>query len=346
MSENKAAPSSTNIKQIAIGFWSSKVLLAAVHFELFTKLASKNEMSGPEIKETLQLEAAMRNIYDFLDSLVALGFLERKGILENAKYSNSIETDFFLDKNKPDYIGGMIEMLNNRQYQFWGSMEEGLRSGLAQNESKNGSDLFTELYKDEEKLNGFLNAMSSNQLGNFTTFLEKFDLSSYRTLTDVGGASGLMSTMAAQKHPHMACISFDLPAVAPIANKNILALHLEKQVKTVNGDFFKDPFPPAEIITMANILHDWDEKTKLMLIKKAYEALPQGGVLIAIESIIDENRSENLNALLASLNMLIETGKGFNYTFSDFKNWTLSAGFKKMELMKLAGSSSAVIAYK
>jgi len=165
-------------------------------------------------------------------------------------------------------------------------------------------------------------------------------------LTDAGGASGLLSLMVAKYQPHMTCTSFDLPQVEMIANDTIQHFQLADRVKTSNGDFFADPLPKADIVVMGNILHDWDEEKKLMLMKKAYETIPAGGAFVAIENIIDEDRKQNVFGLMMSLNMLIETGKGFDYTFSDFNKWANDVGFKSTSLISLAGPSSAAIAYK
>lgn len=339
-------PTPESIMQIGTGFWASKILLAAVNFQLFTKLAEKKGLSASEIKTTLNLKSSNRNVYDFLDALVAFGFLTREGLLETARYSNSINTDFFLDKKKPSYIGGILEMLNNRLYGFWGNLEEGLRTGQPQNEAKNGENLFAELYKVPERLHEFVNAMSGVQMGNFMAFAQKFDFSKYKTLTDAGGSSGLLSVMVAKHHAHMRCVSFDLPAVDPIAKNTIEHFQLADRVKALAGDFFSEPIPEADIVVMGNILHDWDEENKIMLMKKAYKALPRGGAFVAIENVIDDERKKNPFGLMMSLNMLIETGTGFDYTFADFNKWAKGVGFQSTLLLPLAGPSSAAIAYK
>ena len=346
MSEQHSHPTPEGILQIGTGFWASKILLSAVNFELFTKLAAKKVMSAAEIKAALNLKSTDRNVYDFLDALLAFGFLTREGILETARYSNSVNTDFFLDKKKPSYIGGILEMLNNRLYGFWGNLEEGLRTGLPQNEAKNGGNLFDALYSDAGKLKEFIHAMSGVQMGNFMALAQTFDFSKSKTLVDIGGSAGLLSLMVAKHHAHMNCTSWDLPPVAPIANETIQQFQLSDRVKTANGDFFKDPFPKADIITMGNILHDWNEETKLMLMQKAFDALPAGGTFIAIEGVIDNERTKNVFGLMMSLNMLIETGTGFDYTFADFNKWAQAVGYKSTSLLPLAGPTSAAIAYK
>lgn len=338
-------PSPATIMQIGTGFWASKILLSAIKFQLFTKLAA-NEMSGRDIKTTLNLKCTDRHLYDFLDALTVFGFLQREGLLETAVYSNTLDTDTFLDKNKPSYIGGILEMMNNRLYSFWGSLEEGLLTGLPQNEAKRSEDFFGLIYRDPEKLKGFIDAMSGIQMGNFMTFAQKFDFSKYKTLVDVGGSAGLLSLMVAKHQPHMTCTTFDLAPVERIAMETIQQFGLTDRVKTQSGDFFADALPKADIVTMGNILHDWDEEKKVLLMKKAYEAIPEGGAFIAIESVIDDERKQNVFGMMMSLNMLIETGTGFDYTFADFRRWAQVVGFKSTNLLPLAGTSSAAIAYK
>lgn len=346
MEAKSTQPSIAGIMQIGSGFWASKILLSAIKFELFTKLATKPKMSGLDIKTELNLKCTDRHVFDFLDALTGLGFLHREGLLETARYSNTLDTDTFLDKNKPTYSGGMLEMMNNRLYTFWGSLEEGLLTGLPQNESKRSEDFFGVIYQDPEKLRGFINAMTGIQMGNFMALAQNFDFSKYKTLVDVGGSAGLLSLMVAKHQPHMTCTTVDLPPVEPIAKETIQKFGLADRVKTKNGDFFADAFPKADIVTMGNILHDWDEEKKLLLMKKAYEALPQGGAFVVIESIIDEERKQNVFGMMMSLNMLIETGTGFDYTFPDFGKWAKGVGFKSTTLLPLAGPSSAAIAYK
>jgi len=340
-------PTPEHIMQIGFGFWPSKTLLAAVKLNLFTFLAEKGKSSGGQIKKYFGFQCTDRNVYDFLDTLTSFGFLQREGVLETSLYSNAADTNIFLDKKKPSYIGGLLEMANNRLYPFWGDLEEGLATGHPQNEAKNGgSDLFAVLYESPERLKEFVHAMSGIQMGNFMTFGQKFDFSNYKTLTDAGGAGAMLSIMVAKHQPHMQCTSFDLGAVNAVAKENISHWGVIERVKTFDGDFFKDALPAADVVVMGNILHDWDEKKKIELMNKAYNALPEGGAFVTIENIIDDDRRKNAFGLMMSLNMLIETGTGFDYTFKDFTGWAKEVGFKNTSIMPLLGPASAAIAIK
>jgi precorrin-6B methylase 2 len=333
-----------HIMQTGMGFFGSKTLLTAVKLELFTILASR-PLSGQQIKTELGLQE--RGLYDFLDALVALGFLQRTGYKDSAVYSNSSDSDLFLDKCKLSYVGGILEMANNRLYPFWNYLEEGLKTGTPQNEIRTGrTTLFEEIYSDKAKTREFVNAMGGVQTGNFIRFAESFDFSNYHTLCDIGGAGGQLSAHVTLRNPHMKCISFDLQPVVPIALENMSKMGIADKVEIRAGDFFNDPFPTADVITMGNILHDWNTEEKKVLISKAYKALPKGGSLVVIENIIDDERRENAFGLLMSLNMLIETAGGYDFTGADFAGWAKEAGFERTHIMHLTGPSSAAVAVK
>jgi predicted O-methyltransferase YrrM len=346
--ESKTTPASpSGILKVCTGFWASKVLMTASKFNLFTHLEIKPNQSAKEIKALLELECTDRNVYDFLDCLTALGFLKRDGLLDTANYSNTQDTAVFLDKAKPSYIGGLLEMQNNQGWEVWAKLDKGLKTGLIQHEVKEGDDsVFDLFYSDPEQFKNFVDGMTGVQMGNFMALAHKFDFSKYKTMLDVGGSAGMLSALIAKANSHIQCTSFDLPKLESIANQTIQKFQLEKQVTAMNGDFFKDKLPKSDIVTMGNILHDWDEDTKIKLMQIAYDTLPSGGAFIAIENIIDSERKQNAFGLMLSLNMLIETGDGFDYTFDDFNKWAKKVGFSSTELLPLAGPGSAAIAYK
>ena len=334
----------SKILEMGMGFWPAKVLQTAVDLGLFTELAK-----GPKTAEQLgtALGLAQRGWYDFFDSLVALGLLERNGRGVTAQYANTEETALFLDRNRPTYVGGLLEMASSRLYPFWGDLREGLRTGKPQNELKHGGKgMFEALYADPTRLEQFMRAMAGISAGNFMALADKVDFSGYHTLADVGGATGQLSCIVAQRHPHLRCTSYDLAAVEPIAQRAIARAGLSDRVSTGALDFFAQPIPKADVVTMGMILHDWNLEKKMHLIRNAYAALPEGGAFIAVENIIDDDRRQNAFGLMMSLNMLIEFGDAFDFTGADFRGWCKSAGFREFETIHLRGPASAGVAYK
>jgi hypothetical protein len=327
------------ILQTGFAFWSSKTLLSAVEMEVFTELAKH-----PGDLETLQgpLGLHSRSARDFLDTLVALGFLLRK----DGVYQNTPETDLFLDKAKPSYIGGILEMANARLYPFWGLLTTALRTGTPQNESKDGGDPFTALYADPARLRGFLRAMSGVSRGANLAMARQFPWANYKTCADVGTAQGDLVTQIAMANPHMRGIGFDLPEVAPIFEDYIAENGLSDRVSFSPGSFFTDSMPKVDVILMGHILHDWNLEEKRMLLRKAHEAVPAGGAVIVYDSIIDDDRSKNAFGLMMSLNMLVETPGGFDYTGADCIGWMKEAGFRDCRVEHLVGPDSMVVGIK
>jgi hypothetical protein len=336
--------SPARIMEVGMAFWPAKVLLSAIELRLFTELGTR-AMTCAELQTALRLHP--RANPDFLDTLVALRFLDRDGDGPDARYRNTAETALFLDRASPQFVGGFLEMANTRLYPFWGDLTEGLRTGKPQNEIKHtGTSMFGELYSKPERLEQFMDAMTGISAGNFHAFAEKFDFSRYRTLCDIGGATGQLSTIVAGRHPHLRCTSVDLPAVTAIAERKIAAAGLSDRVTARSLDIFAEPLPEADVITMGMILHDWSLEKKLHLIRAAYEALPPGGAFVVIENLIDDARRENAFGLMMSLNMLIEFGEAFDFTAADFSGWCRQAGFRTTEVIPLAGPASAGVAYK
>jgi hypothetical protein len=328
------------ILQTGLAFWPAKTLLSAIEIGVFTELAH-----GPEKFDALsgRLGLHPRSARDFLDTLVALGFLTRAGDV----YSNTAETDLFLDRKKPSYVGGILEMANHRLYPFWGHLTEGLRTGQPQNEIKTGGPgLFETLYADPARLKEFLAAMTGLSHGANLAIAGNGRWSGYKTYVDVGTAQGDLAAQIALANPHLAGTGFDLPEVAPIFEEYMTQVGVADRVRFAAGSFFDVDLPKADVVLMGHILHDWDLPTKKMLIRKAYDAVPAGGALIVYESIIDDDRSKNAFGLMMSLNMLIETPGGFDYTGADCSGWMREAGFTKTSVEPLGGPDSMVIGIK
>ena len=332
-------PTPDRILDLGTGFWGSKALLSAVELGLFSELAA-----GPLERETLRERLGLhpRSARDFFDALVALGMLERRG----DAYANTPETGLFLDRAKPTYVGGLLEMLNARLYGFWGSLGEALRTGRPQNEAKEGGNFFALLYDDPARLRQFLQAMTGVSLGAARAIAQKFPWKDYRTLADVGAAQGAIPVQVALAHPALTGWGFDLPVVRPIFEEYVASFGLSDRLRFQPGDFFADPLPGADVLVMGHILHDWDLDQKRLLLRKAHEVLPRGGALIVYEAIIDDERRANAFGLLMSLNMLIETREGFDYTGADCRQWMADVGFSDSYVQHLVGPDSMVVGIK
>ena len=325
--------------QLGLGFWGPRAFLSAVELGLFSALA-KGPLDEGQLRERLGLHP--RSARDFLDALVALGLLLRKA----GKYRNAPDADAFLDRANPAYVGGLLEMAAARLYPFWGSLTEALRTGKPQNEAKHGGDMFSELYSDPERLRGFLTAMTGVSMGSARAIASKFPWKSYKTFVDVGTAQGCVPVQVALAHKHLTGAGFDLPSVGPTYEQYVSSFGLDARLKFQAGNFFRDPLPQADVLIMGHILHDWNLQEKHLLLQKAFAALPKHGTLIVYDAMIDDARCRNVAGLLMSLNMLIETPGGFDYTPADCRGWMKATGFRRTSVVPLTPVESMVIATK
>jgi hypothetical protein len=327
------------IMQTGMAFWASRTLLTAVEMGVFTELAQK-PMDAPSLQKKLGLHD--RSARDFFDTLVALGFLSR----ENGIYRNAPDTDLFLDQKKPSYIGGILDMASRRLFRSWNELPTALRTGKHQSESKDGGDEFAILYADPARLKNFLHAMTGISRGANRAIATRFNWAAYKSYVDVGTAQGDLAVQIALANPHLHGMGFDLPQVEPIFKEFVAENNLSSRVSFATGSFFTDPLPRADVVLMGHILHDWNLQQKKMLLAKAYAALPPGGAVVVYDSIIDDDRSKNAFGLMMSLNMLIETEGGFDYTGADCIGWMKEAGFKQARVEHLEGPDSMVIGVK
>jgi hypothetical protein len=328
-----------SIMQLGMAFWGSKTLLSAIELDVFTVLAT-----GPRDSTSLANDLGLheRSAHDFLDALVALGMLDR----DVDEYRNTPATDVFLDRAKPTYLGGLLEMFNARLYPFWGSLTEALRTGEMQNEARHGGDFFGVLYQEPDRLKQFLAAMTGLSMGAAVAIAEKFPWDRHQRIIDVGAAQGCLPVQVALRHPHLTGGGFDLPPVGPIFEEYVASFGLGERLRFHPGDFWNDPLPDSDVYVMGHILHDWNLEEKLALLHKAYDALPARGALIVYEAIIDDERRHNTFGLLMSLNMLIETPGGFDYTGADCSSWMRDVGFRETYVEPLAGPDSMVVGVK
>jgi O-methyltransferase domain/Dimerisation domain len=334
------SPKPDQIQRLSFGFMASKVLFSAIEFGLFTELA-KGPLGAEEIQKRCGLHP--RGVRDFLDTLVALRMLER----HDAIYSNTPETDFYLDRGKPTYIGNFVEISSLREYQLFSTLSEALRTGEPQNEIKSGDEDWVDaMYRTPERLRFFLRGMTGHSLPSAMAIADKFPWPKYRTFADIGTAEGCLPVRVAMAHPHMLGEGFDLSTVRPFFEEYVSSFRLQDRLKFRVGDFFKDPLPAADVLVMGMILHDWTLDVKMTILKKAYDALPGGGALIVYEHLIDDERREKVNGLLMSLLMLVETQGGFDYTGADCCGWMREAGFRETYVEELTGIESMVVGIK
>jgi hypothetical protein len=336
---NVNLPSPNRVLSAAFAFRSSKVLLSAVDLGVFPAL-----LDGPLRLEALvgKLGLHGRGAHDFFDTLVSLGFLSRDA---DGRYHNVPDCSVYLDPDQPTYIGGVLEYLSGSNYEAWGALTAALREGTPQ-AGPSAAGGYAAFYDEPSRLESFLRGMTSGSVLPARALAEAFPWKNYHSVIDIGTAQGCVPVELARSHSHLIGGGFDLPVVEHVFNGYVDRHGLGKRLKFYGGDFFHDPLPSADVLVMGRILHNWDLDTKKLLLAKAYTALPPGGALIVCETLIDDARRLQSHSLLASLNMMIQTAGGFEFTGAECATWMREAGFETMNITPLAAFYSAVVATK
>lgn len=320
-------------------FKGAKVLLSAVEIGVFTALSGA-ALCAEDLARRVGVHP--RGARDFFDALVALGLLDRDA---TGRYGNTAETATYLDEARPTYIGGELEHVNGRVYAHWNHLTPALRSGQPQSGTR-GTGGFPAMYGDRAALTQFARGMTAGALLPAAALARAFDWRHRRRLLDVGTAEGCIAARIAQAHPHLTSIGFDLPPLKPLFEAYVERAGVADRLKFHPGDFFVDPFPATDAVVFGRILHNWDLAGKMALLKKAWEALPPGGAVIVCERLIDDERRSGTAGLLSSLNMLIMSAGGFDFSGRDCTDWMRQAGFRDITTVPLAAEQSAVIGLK
>lgn len=327
------------ILETGFSFWKAQALLASVELGIHSKLAQR-PMSLEELRESLKVHG--RGLQDLLKVLVMLGMLEE---LPNG-YRNTAAADYYLDDEKPTYIGGLLELAAARLYPLWGSLHQALLTGEPQNEARTEVNYYDNLCEDRDRLAKFLKGMDGISLPAAMKIAERFPWDKYQTFLDVGGARGALSIQLAGKYQHLTGGCFDLPAVGPHFDTYIRQFGLQERVRFYGGDFFRDPLPPAQVMLMGHVLHNWSPQQRRFIIQKVCDAIPLDGALIAYEWFSGEGAVAEELVPLMSLNMLLSTREGGGSSWRECQEWMLEAGFRQVTAEPLIGPCSMVIGLK
>jgi hypothetical protein len=329
------------LMQLATAFWGFKTLATAIDMDLFTRFAT-SPMTSQEFAQWFRIEERPAEM--LLTGCAGLGLLHK----QNGRYGNTPLAEKFLVRTGHYYFGGFVSMLNRRLYSGWDKLPEALSTNrpTTWDPDKQGS-LFEGA--DPAMMQTFWQAMHSLSIFTARALGEAVDFSAFRKLLDVGGGSGAFDIELCLRYPNLSATVYDLPFVTEIAGARVAEAGLRDRITTRSGDFFADPqYPPHDVILLSMIMHDWSEQEDRAILRKCYEALPPGGAVVISELLVNDDKAGPAPAALMSLNMLIETEGGRNYTPAEYRAWLEDIGFCEVRVVwfEAAGANGAVIGYK
>ncbi|HUQ96006.1 MAG TPA: class I SAM-dependent methyltransferase [Bryobacteraceae bacterium] len=287
---------------------------------------------------TRQLSANADALERLLCGCVSLGLLQRDGDL----FRNTEVAEAYLTSSSPDSLVGYVTYSDRVLYDLWGNLMSAVKEGThrwKQTYDLEGP-LFSHFFRNDGSRLEFMRAMHGFGMSSSPKVVEAFDLSGFRRLVDLGGATGHLPMAAGARHPMMRLAVFDLAAVIADARQFV-----NERVELIAGDFFTDPLPPADLYTVGRILHDWSEEKIEALLRKISEALPAGGALLIAEKLLWHDKSGPVPACMQSLNMLCCT-EGKERTLAEYEALLRSAGFSSVEGKFTGAALDAILARK
>jgi hypothetical protein len=332
------------ILQMATGYWVSKTLYTGLELGVFEQL-SQAPRSSTRLAESLDLP------YDGVERLVtalsALGFIQRDGDV----LANTPSTEEFLIKRSRHYIAGMFDHFNNDLYPLWRFLPDAIREGTSRWRQAFGPNAnqnpFETIYRDPNGLRAFMSAMDALLTPVVLAARDQIDFTRYTHVLDIGGAWGTLPLLLLERFPHLRATIFDLPPVGPVAEEHIAQAGASDRIKVYTGDMFADQLPTgADLIVLGWILHDWDDASAQVLLKRCFDALPSGGEILILDMVLHDDRSGPVFPALMSLNMLVATVSGRERTSAEFFSLLDSVGFVEPRIERLHAPRDAILARK
>lgn len=340
MSAPPAAPDPSVVLDLIDAFRRSKTMFAAVSLGIFDRLAAVADGGPAEARQIRRDDEDPDSLERLLDACVSLGLLEKH---DGSAYANTPAAAAYLTRSSPLTMTGYVRYSNDVLWQLWSHMEDAVREGTHRWKQTFNLDgpLFSAYYQTEERKREFLLGMHGFGMMTSPSVVTAFDLSRFRRIVDLGGATGHLPMAALERYPAMEGAVFDLPAVIEVARDFTQG----SRVELIAGDFFTDPLPPADLYALGRILHDWSEDKIRRLLDKIHAALPAGGGLLIAEKLMNDDLTGPVHVHMQSLNMLIGT-EGRERSFPQYADLLQQAGFTEMQGKVTGKPIDAVLAVK
>jgi acetylserotonin O-methyltransferase len=340
MAQDFTQPDPSIVLDLVEAFRRSKTMFTAVSLGAFDALAS-----GPKSLAELasELRANADALERLLDACVGLQLLDRRG----DQYENTKVATTYLTKNSPHRLTGYINYSNDVMWKLWTNLEDAVREGSHRWKQTFGWDgpIFSHFFKSEDAKREFLMGMHGYGLISSPQVVGAFDLSRFRSLVDLGGATGHLAVAACQRYPNLRAVVFDLPDTVPLAREIVGASAVADRISTVAGDFFNDPLPAGDLFALGRILHDWTEEKVLTLLGRIHERLPQNGAVLIAEKLLLDNKTGPRWAQMQNLNMLTCT-EGMERTLAEYEALLRQVGFGDVWGSCTPAPLDAVLAFK
>ena len=322
-----------DILRLGNAFCQAQALLTAAELDLFS-LLKDGPATEAEIRERAGLDG--RGLPDLLRLLAALGLLVQAG----GRFANTPAAQQYLVAGEPGYVGGFLRGAKTNLYPVFDGLAETLRTG----KPRSAGDDFGAMLADPDALRRYARMMDGVLQPLLPSLLAGFDWSAYGTVLDVGGCAGALIGSIVRANPGVTGLLFDLPQLEPVFDERMAELGTTGRVVFRGGDFFADPLPAADVVVFGHVLHNWRPAQRELLVRKAFEALSPGGVLVVHDRMLDEQPQPD--QLVASLIMVLVTEDGSEYPVGELAGYARAAGFASVASSPLDENETLVLCHK
>ncbi len=332
--------SAAPILDLIEAFRRSKTMFTAVRLGVFDALAA-GEQDAATLAAKLGLnEEALRRL---LDGCVSLGLVERL----TGAYRNTELAQRYLVNSSAESLAGYINYSDQSLYVLWSHLDDAVREGTNRWMQAFGgrNALFDFYFRDSVTTASFLGGMHGFGQISSPSVVRAFDLSGFKHLADLGGATGHLAMAACEAYPQMRATVVDLPPVMPFAREYIARASVRARIETLACDFFVEQLPAADLYALGRILHDWGDERIASLLAKIVSALPANGALLIAETLLDEDRTGPRASVMQDLNMLVCT-EGRERTLTEYEELLKGAGFATVEPKRTGTPLDAILARK
>jgi len=322
------------------GFRASKAVFTAVSLGVFDRLHQ-----GPATCAELAREFDCRPeaLERLLGACAGLRVLQ----VEEGRYHNLPAATRFLRVASPETLSGYILYSERVLYRMWSHLGDAVREGKHRWEQEFGKkeNLFDHFFATDIEKRTFLAGMHGMGLLSSPATVAAFDLGSFDRFIDLGGGTGHLVIEACKRYPSLRGAVFDLPSVAAVSADYVRQAGLQNRIEILQGDFFRDELPPADLYGVGRILHDWADEKVATLLEKIHQRLPAGGALLICERLLNEERDGPATAYLQSLNMLVVT-EGRERSANEYEALTRAAGFRSFRFHRTGQPVDVMLAEK
>ncbi len=328
------------VLELIEAFRRSKIMFAGVSLGIFDALAA-----GPMAPEALasRLNCHSDSLRRLLESLCGLGLV----IANDGQFGNTAAADQYLTSGSDHRMTGYINYSNRVMWPMWSNLEDAIREGTHRWQQTYGWDgpIFSSFFNTEETMREFLMGMHGFGMMTSPQVVSAIDLSRFKHLVDLGGATGHLAIAACRRYPSLCATVFDLPNAIPLAREIVGETDVTSRIDFHGGDFFADELPPADLYSLGRILHDWSDEKIEVLLRKIFAALPSGGALLVGEKIVNESKDGPRWAQLQDINMLIVT-EGRERSLSEYETLLTEVGFVDVTARRNQVPLDVIVAFK